>query len=54
MRQFIGFPDEFLDQEKVDGIYEELQMDINKSFSSSSPVESLQKLSKEWESRFEK
>ena len=27
MRQFIAFPDEFLDQEKVDGIYNEMEFD---------------------------
>ena len=26
MRQFIAYPDEFLDQEKVDGIYEDIEM----------------------------
>ena len=29
MRQFIGYPDEFLDQEKVDAIYDKVNMEEN-------------------------
>ena len=29
MRQFIGYPDEFLDQEKVDAIYDKVEMEEN-------------------------
>ena len=40
MRQFLAFPDEFLDQEKVDGIYEEVEMEED------SYLENVLKLSK--------